>query len=316
MADTHEDADDPFESEAHFIRFLTQRCLNLEMAADFSDDCAWLQYRTDLLSTDTIVEGVHFEHSWATPGQVGRQAAIVSLSDLAASGAGPRWAMLSLELPKGWFGNALRAFSDGFLSVLAENDVILIGGNCTHTTGPLSATVTVGGSLYGQRPVTRSHASPGDILCVSGVLGAGALAVQRPSIPHTSIRHNWRPHFEEARALVTANIPSAMMDISDGLVIDATRIAHASGVDIHIDTQALPLLPDAETYTQSDALKLALYGGEDYVLLFTCLPTHSLPSWAVPIGVVTEGVGAVFVDEQCTPSMGFDHFQTEGTAPQ
>ena len=192
-----EDADDPFESEAHFIRFLTQRCMSLNMAMDLADDCAWIKYKTDLISTDTIIEGVHFEHRWAQPEQIGRQAAIVSLSDLAASGSAPRWAMFSLNLPKGWFGNDLRALCEGFLAVLDEHNVALIGGNCARTGGPLSITVTVGGCLYGTRPITRSYAKPGDILCVSGMLGAAALAIHRPSTQHNLMRHRWRPHFRE-----------------------------------------------------------------------------------------------------------------------
>mgnify|MGYP006432544701 CR=1 FL=1 len=316
LAAMPEDADDPFESEAHFIRFLTQRCMSLNMAMDLSDDCAWLKYKTDLLSTDTIIEGVHFEQKWATPEQIGRQAAVVSLSDLAASGSAPRWAMLSLELPKSWLGNDLRALCEGFLGELNKHDAALIGGNCARTGGPLSITVTVGGSLYGAHPITRSNANPGDILCVSGVLGAAALAIHRPSAEHSLIRHNWRPHFDEAQMLVTSNIPTAMMDISDGLVVDAARIAHASEVNIYIDTLALPVLRDAAGYPQSDAMELALYGGEDYVLLFTCSPTQRMPSWAFPIGTITEGVGTVFVDHQPQVPKGFDHFRVDGGLSQ
>ncbi len=306
-----EDPDEPFESESSFIRFLTQRCTSLDMTSDFTDDCAWIKQHTDLLSTDTIIAGIHFDHRWATPNQIGRQAAVVSLSDLAASGAGPSWVMLSLEIPVGWFGNRLRSLCDGFLSVLSMHNVSLVGGNCAHSTGPLSITVTVGGQLFTEQPITRSHAQNGDSLCVSGVLGAAALGVLKPSATHTAIRHRWRPHFDESQTLMAAGVPSAMMDISDGLVVDSSRIAHASGIDIHIDTHLLPLLPHSETYTRVEALDFALYGGEDYVLLFTCSSETKLPPWAVVIGAVKTGQGIVFIDGKAAKKRGFDHFQAE-----
>ena len=129
LTDMPEDPDEPFESESSFIRFLSQRCLSLEMKVDFSDDCAWIKQRTDLVSTDTVIAGVHFDHTCATPEQIGRQAAVVSLSDLAASGAGPSWVMLSLELPDGWFGHRLRSLCDGLLSVVSMYQGSLVGGN-------------------------------------------------------------------------------------------------------------------------------------------------------------------------------------------
>ena len=132
---------------------------------------------------------------------------------------------------------------------------------------------------------------------------------------HAQLRHSWRPHFEESQHLVTQGIPTAMMDISDGLVIDAERLARASGIDINIDSSMIPVLPESLHYSNDDAMDCALYGGEDYVLLFTCSPNASLPSWVIPIGTTTKGRGSVRVDGQLVSRPGFDHFRMLGTTP-
>ena len=117
---------EPFESETDFIRFFTRICSSSGMTVDFTDDCAQLDTFTDLVSTDTIIAGQHFSYEWTTPKQIGRQAAVVSLSDLAGSGA-RRHGHFSLSLPRSWNGQRLRSLCVGFINALAEHDVSLKG---------------------------------------------------------------------------------------------------------------------------------------------------------------------------------------------
>ena len=300
-----DESDEPFQSEASFIHFLSAACADREMSVDFTDDCAHLQGHTALISTDTIVEDIHFECDTATPYQIGRQAAVVNLSDLAGSGGKPEWALLSLQLPPGWFGGRLRALCRGFLDELARSNTPLVGGNCCHASGPLAITVTVGGSLYGSRAIRRDGAAPGDYLYVSGTLGSSAMALAHPTPDNIALRHRWRPHLMEAKTLCEADHVTAMMDISDGLMIDAQRMAHASAVAFNIETSLLPEVPDTDFKT---ARNQALFGGEDYVLLFTLPKSTEPPYWAIRIGSVLEGHG-VRLDGRMIDEKGFDHFQ-------
>ena len=305
MPAANDEADEPFESEGHFLEFLVSACTQRDMEVDFSDDCGLLNQPTRLVSTDTIIENVHFSLEFASPYQIGRQAAVVNLSDLAGSGGKPTWALLSLQLTDGWFGARLKQLCLGFLDELACYGVRLVGGNCAHADGPLSISVTVGGGLYGPEPITRSGAQVGDYLYVSGTLGASAVGLASPIPENLRLRHQWRPHLIESQQLCELQTVTAMMDVSDGLVTDADRLAKASNVAIHIELARLPLVPGIETKA---AQNHALYGGEDYILLFTMPSTVAAPEWAYHIGHVRVGHG-IQVDGSPPASIGFDHFE-------
>lgn len=280
------------------------------MSVDYSDDCAHLHGQTALVTTDTIVENVHFSLNSASPYQVGRQLAVVNLSDMAGSGAKPTWALLNLQLPPGWFGSRLRHLCDGFLDELSRYQTPLVGGNCTHAQGPLSLTATIGGCLFGRHPIRRDGARIGDRVYVSGVLGAAAVSLSEQTPEHIALRHQWRPHLLESRELCEIGEVTSMMDISDGLIVDAGRLAQASGVSIHLDTSLLPLV---NLVGQSAAKRYALFGGEDYVLLFTLPHGIKAPSWAIDVGRIEMGSG-VYLDGCLSDSQGFDHFRASDRA--
>ena len=276
------------------------------MTVDYSDDCAHLHGQTTLVTTDTIVENEHFSLTFASPYQIGRQLAVVNLSDMAGSGAKPTWALLNLQLPPGWFGRRLRELCDGFLDELSHHQTPLVGGNCTRAEGPLSLTATIGGSLFGERPIRRDGAQVGDKVYVSGVLGTAAVSITEKTPEQIKRRHQWRPHLSESKELCQTGQVTSMMDISDGLIVDADRLAHASGVAIHLDTRLLPLTNMVE---QSAAERYALFGGEDYVLLFTLPSDIKPPSWAIDIGRVETGSG-VYLNGCLSDRRGFDHFRS------
>ncbi len=280
--------------------------------ADLADDCAHLRGPTDLVTTDALLEGGHFDLRRDTWQQIGAQAAVANLSDLASSGAAGGWLVWSLVIPPHWTVAGVAALTEGFARVATRYGARVVGGNLSSARGPGVIAVTAGGPLWGPRPVTRSGAAPGDVLYVSGPLGDAALGFVAPDPEARRARHRWRPHLPEARRLVAWGRVSAMMDVSDGLLLDAARLADASGVAVDVHAAAVPLGPLLTA--RGGPLRLALSGGEDYVLLFTAPPGEAppIPCWAV--GRCAAGAGLT-LDGAPTAAAGYDHFATPADPP-
>ena len=295
------------------------------VALGIGDDCALLDVAVGQqlsVSTDTLVEGVHFPHQ-ADPYLLGQRALAVSVSDLAAMGAQPVAFTLALTLPSA-DANWLQGFARG-LDQMAESCAIrLIGGDTTR--GPLSMTLTVFGQVPQGQALTRSGAQVGDLLCVGGELGdaAGALPlVLKPTTPLSAaaevlLARYWspRPQLELGQAL--RGKASAALDISDGLLADCGHIAKASGVALLIEQARLPLSEALRAVAgEPQALHCALSGGDDYQLAFTLPAQHlsaleqaGLPIWV--IGRVEAGEGITLLDAQGRslplPEHGYQHF--------
>lgn len=290
------------------------------------DDCALLQVGVGeqlAVSTDTLVEGVHFPVA-AEPGLLGQRALAVAVSDLAAMGAAPLAFTLALTLPQvsaAW----LQAFAAG-LDAMAERCAVRLAGGDT-TRGPLSLTVTVFGSVPAGQALTRAGAQPGDLLCVGGALGdaAGALplvlqqAVASVEIAQPLLARYWSPPPQLALGQALRCRASAALDISDGLLADCGHIALASGVALQIEQSRLPLSDALQQWLGLDGARhAALTGGDDYVLAFTLPPQH-LPGllaarWPIHvIGRASKGQGVTLLDEQgrdITPAIrGYQHFR-------
>ncbi|MEO1008814.1 MAG: thiamine-phosphate kinase [Planctomycetota bacterium] len=241
------------------------------------DDCAVLagDPRPLLLTVDHLVQGRHFDDALPLD-LVGRKAVARSVSDIAAMAGRPAWALATALLPAGWphadelFGHmadAARAFG----CPLVGGDVASHAGD-----GPLTLTVTAGGHPVGERPVLRSGANAGDSVYATGRFGGSPVA-------HRHARFD--PRVEEAAAL--AGLATAMIDASDGLGVDAGRIAEASGATIELDAATIPVHPDARD------LDAALGDGEDYELVFTAPDAATVPEaiFGTPItriGLVVE----------------------------
>lgn len=234
----------------------------------------------DVLTADALVEGVHFDRALAGPRDIGHRALAVNLSDLAAMGATPRLALLSMglpgELPVAEFGEILQ----GMQALAAEHRTVVVGGNLSRTTGPLFLDVTAVGSIRPRRVLRRSTGRPGDVLYVSGLLGAAAagLACLRRGMSAES-----GPDVEAAIQRFRAPAPrvrlgqlvgrtrsaSACMDLSDGLGDAVSQIAAASGVAAQIDLEALPLHPALSMLgLSSDEVRRLALASDDYELLF------------------------------------------------
>lgn len=241
------------------------------------DDAAIVAPRagTELvLALDTIVAGVHFPAD--TSGRfVGHRALAVNLSDLAAMGAEPAWALLGLTLPavdESWLGE----FAAGFEELARRFGVALVGGDLTR--GPLAATVTVGGFVPAGTALTRSGARPGDELWVSGTpgdAGAGLAILQAGLAADGATREELLRRFllPEPRVdlgLALRGHASACIDISDGLAGDLEKLCDASGIGARLDCRRLPRSAQlVECAGAAGSMRYALAGGDDYELLFT-----------------------------------------------
>jgi thiamine-monophosphate kinase len=233
-----------------------------------------------VLVTDTLVAGVHFPPD--TPAAaLGHRALAVNLSDIAAMGAAPAWALLALTLPTAdprWLDD----FAGGFAALAGEHDVALIGGDTT--SGPtLTITVTLIGQAQRDIVLTRQGAAPGDAVCVTGTIGdaaAGLALLQKPGAADTGIDRAAADWLEQRFLYPTPRVTAgqalagqvrAAIDISDGLLGDAHKLATASHVDITLEASALPCSPALLAWTgdRTQAEQVALSGGDDYELLFT-----------------------------------------------
>ncbi|HJT97983.1 MAG TPA: thiamine-phosphate kinase, partial [Rhodanobacteraceae bacterium] len=293
------------------------------------DDAAVLAPPADrelVAATDTLVAGVHFPTS-ARPEDIGWKSLAVNLSDLAAMGATPAWALLALTLPSA-DRELVRRFADGFAELAAQHGIALIGGDTTQ--GPLAVTVCVLGFVSPGQALLRSGARAGDLVCVTGTLGDAAAALRcldatatptDESIDALRARLD-RPTPRVAAGGVLRGVASACIDVSDGLLADLGHVAARSGVGMEIAAASLPASPALlQAFDAPARLALQASGGDDYELAFTLSADAEaavlsdlarVGSGATRIGRVVEGDGVRLVDEKgseiALDRRGWDHF--------
>ena len=229
-----------------------------------------------VVSMDTLVEGVHFLRD-TSPRDIASKSVLVNLSDMAAMGAAPRWITLSLTLPENnidW----IKKFSSQFNNLAAKYSLLLIGGDLTK--GPLSITIQMHGTVPKGRFLCRSGAKPGDLIYVTGELGAAAYTLRYFLNPDK----NLEPTKEEIKKLnqpepriqagiVLRDIATSCIDISDGLFSDLNHILRASNIGAEIKLSNIPYSKSLKKLNKELAIDLALTGGDDYELCFT-IPPH------------------------------------------
>jgi thiamine-monophosphate kinase len=297
---------------------------------------AWPADRLLLLTTDTLVEDVHFRRATATLRDVGAKALAVNLSDIAAMGGEPRFALLALACPPDCAVADLDELYAGLLETAAAHGVDLIGGDTCTAPDRLVVTVTLAGAADGP-PLTRGGARPGDAILVTGTLGASAagLAVleRAPAgVAAAALAELARAHrrptarVAEGRVIRAAGGATAMIDLSDGLATDLAHIAEESGVGARIRLGALPVSEATRAAARALAESpraWAVSGGEDYELLFTAAPDRAAALAArvtaetgTPVSRIGEvrpaAEGVVFLDEAGEPvevRPGFEHFR-------
>jgi len=273
----------------------------------------------EVLTTDAIVEGVHFDRRFVPPDAIGHRALAVNLSDLAAMGARPRAALLSLVLPDTLEVAVLDEIVGGLIALADTYRVAVVGGNITRSPGPLMIDVTAIGSVKPRRILTRAGARPGDEVYVTGTIGGSALGLKSLQAnagadlkvgPDVDRYLRPEPRVRIGMLLGRNRAASACIDLSDGLADGLRQIASASGIGITLDEGSIPTTGGG-----------AVFHSDDYELLFTVRPSWKGRLRAVKrqagdlpitqIGLVTKD-GALVVrtasGERELPA-GFEHFR-------
>ncbi|MCA2981693.1 MAG: thiamine-phosphate kinase [Myxococcaceae bacterium] len=291
--------------------------------------------RQQVVTTDSLVEGVHFSRRTFRFSDVGHKALAVNLSDVAAMGARPTWALCALQLPEDVGASDLRQLGTGMAALAAVHGVALVGGNVTRSM-QLAITLTVAGEVpAGRRPITRAGARPGHLVYVSGPLGSASAGLEALTYGVREVTHRgpvtvdraWdalvlaqrRPSPHVRWGLEASRFASAGIDVSDGLLADLGHLCAASGVGMALETGALPVLEALLLFAESEAKvhQYALAGGEDYVLAVTVPPSRAaaferrlakVGAGAFCIGVVTRDTSLTVDGATWKGARGFQHF--------
>lgn len=301
-------------------------------AAIFSTD----ENMENVITVDTMVEGVHFTKELMSPFMIGQKALAINISDMAAMGAIPQYFLVSIAIPKvGWNNDELKQLYEGMYHLGKKWGMDLIGGDTVSIDRKLVITVTVIGSVEKGRRLLRCNARPNDVVFVTGKLGSAAYSLDQilKNSDHLLEKRdrdklktylNPIPQVEAGRLLSKSGYRISLNDISDGLASEAKEIAEASNVSIIIEWERIPkesFIMNAPIEKQKEWI---LYGGEDFQLVGTISPSHfdklqhifqenNIPF--VNIGTVGEESGKVFLKEgnSCKQLVrtGYDHLTTE-----
>ena len=350
-------------SEFDFIRRIRQRVYNQlgkshddssfithhsSLLLGIGDDAAIIHHRgghDTVVTTDLLVEDIDFRLSTTTPWLLGHKALAVSLSDIAAMGARPRYALLSIGVPSEiWDSSFVDKLYEGFFALAEQYDVALIGGDISRTPERIVIDSIVLGETARARSILRSGARPNDHIFVTGALGGAAAGLRllergarlrrKPprSLHYQSIERlllrqlRPRPRVSWGKVLGEEQLATSMIDISDGLSSDLAHLCSESRVGARLDASRIPIDPDVVSLCGRralDPLLLALHGGEDFELLFTVRPRDlsRLPRkvGGVPvtyIGDVTGERGQILLAENSRvwtlEPDGFSHFGRAG----
>ncbi len=300
------------------------------------DDCAVIPQRDyDLLvTTDMLIENIHFLSDQISPKELGHKSLAVNLSDIAAMGGTPICSFLSIALPSHLEANYVDEFMMGYKELSDMFSVALLGGDTTRSCRDIAINVTVMGRIQSEHSKLRSAAKYGQLICVTGLLGdaAGGLHAIMNSISNDPFatclikrHHNPTPKIREGIFLGNSPYVGAMMDISDGIASDLRHIMKASQVGAEVDINALPIsdsLKSLSKVLKKSEFEIAACGGEDYELLFTVDADHFddfnreyiafFGTGIYPIGRITKNMNNITWRKdgiEITPSFkGFNHF--------
>ena len=307
---------------------------NERLLIGIGDDAAAWQDDTSiqLATVDSFIEGIHFPPGIASWQELGWKALAVNLSDIAAMGGLPRYALVSLALPGDTEVDDVTAFYKGMLDLAGQYGVTIVGGDVSRAP-VVAITITILGSTKdgGKNMLTRSTAKPGELVAVTGYLGAAVAGLEMLNKklkfdPPATARFKQAflypyPRIAEGQLLLEQGVKTAI-DISDGLISDLGQIGKASNVGARIEAERVPIEPMVKDgFGEKRALELALSGGEDYELLFTAgaeVMDRVKKAASCPItvvGEITAGKGVTVVDRQGKPidvgKAGWEHFTTK-----
>ncbi len=299
-----------------------------DLVAGIGDDAAVIGGafpHSDLLlvTTDMLVENCHFRQSWATPFQIGIKAVSCNVSDIAAMGGMPTFMFVSLALAADTDVSWVEALYEGMAAACRRYGVVIAGGDTTHGE-VVTISITLLGRVSPQNLRMRSHASPGDLLCVTGPLGGSAAGLAMLSAglappPDLKEKH-LAPGCRLDVSPAIAPLARAMIDISDGLGAEVNHVCDQSGTGAEIRVADIPIHPsvrEAASQTGNDPLDFVVSGGEDFELLFSITPENKQRLeekgiHADTVGCVTDASSGrllTFPDGRQKPiSGGYNHF--------
>ncbi len=288
--------------------------------------------RSVVITTDALVEHVHFRLDWTDWVSLGHKVLAVNISDIAGMGARPRIATIVLGLTGDELVSEVESLYSGLGTLAAMHDVVIAGGDVVRVPNDVTLSVTMLGDVRAGQALTRIGAQSGDLVVVSGTLGASAAGMallERGQAPGTSgpllIAAHLRPNPRVALGLILKDLgATAAMDLSDGLMGDLPKILAASGVSAEIDVDLIPVLPALRALFPDEFEDFALRGGEDYELLLTVPPDRfeELRLQAVAVGATLTSIGRIVPVAAGTPNLtlmrdgvaldtpagAFDHF--------
>jgi thiamine-monophosphate kinase len=312
-----------------------------ELTIGIGDDCAVWQPPSGhavIVTTDSLVEGIHFRIGWTDWERLGHKSLAVNLSDIASMGAEPGLAVVTLALRGTERVSDLEALYAGIGALALETNTLIAGGDIVASPGTTSIHVTLLGTAPTGHVLTRSGAKPGDVIAVSGQLGSSAAglrllqaggmnAKRRAPAAEMLIDVHLRPQPQLAlgRILLESGA-SAAMDLSDGLFGDLPKLLKASGVRARLHSDAIPVSDEVRALFPDDWFSFATRGGEDYQLLFTAPSRlwHSIDAAARLLGTSVSRIGEILPLSDDAPSIlletdgverpiragAFDHFSS------
>ncbi len=287
-----------------------------EIHKGIGDDCAVLAEDDsfNLLTTDMLVEGDHFNREWQSPWQIGWKSIIVNVSDVAAMGGYPKWGLVSIAFPSDTEVNFADDLFEGMGKASEQNRMKIIGGDTTHGD-ILVINVALIGEVEKDNLCLRSEAKVGDLICVTGDLGkswAGLELLRAGKQGYTDFYLQPRCQLEIARKI--APYVNAMIDVSDGLSSEVNHICDESGVGARIDKNKIPISKKTMSTGKKlgiDPMKWALGGGEDFEIVFTVSPENFDEVESIDpiiVGKIIEEGRYLIDDGKKELSGGYDHF--------
>ncbi len=302
------------------------------IVVDIGDDAAVLRHssREDIVvTTDSLIERRHFERAWLSPRDIGWRLAAANLSDIAAMGATPRWAFVSLVLPRRATLAYAQGIQRGAAIHLARYGATIVGGNLASTDGPMACDMTLIGTCRRGR-AWRRRAKAGDAIVIAGALGGAAagVATLRSGSRNVALARAYRrpvPRIDVVRALAASASVHGAIDISDGLSSDIIHLCRANRLGCEIDAAALPIPAAVKRFcaaTRKSPVEWALHAGEDYALLLSVAPQRAAAvcrmirnsgARAAWVGCFTGSAGIYGIIEngrvRSFAARGWDHFR-------
>lgn len=304
--------------EFGLIKLISKKSKNKDIFLGIGDDAAVIKTQgLQILTTDCLVEGDHFKQEWFTPFQIGMKSIVINVSDVAAMGGVPKYVLVSLCIPKDLDVNFIEKMYNGMRKSCSKYNIEIIGGNMTHSN-QIIISITLTGEVEKKNLKLRNGAKPGDFILVSGPLGngrAGLRLFQNNVKGHDKVRLDYlEPKSKLDHGIKIAPFVNSMIDISDGLAPEIKHICNESKCGAIIYKDKIPIKDEIREFAKTineDVYDYALYGGEDFELLYTVSKENLDKVDGFLVGEITKNKNVILFfkgEEKTIKEKGYDHF--------